>query len=329
MSVKQPVGILGLGHYVPQKILTNAELEKTLDTSDEWIRSRTGIEQRHIAAEDQCSSDLGVLAAERALADAKVSADELDLIVVGTMTPDTPMPATACLIQHKLGASKAGAFDVSVACSGFAYALSVGSQFIETGALKRVLVVGSDTMSRVMNWRDRSTCVLFGDGAGAVVLGPAEEGRGILSFHLGADGSGGPSLMIPAGGGARPGGTEGVVEADFKLQMNGREVFRFAVNALGEAAAEAVSKAGLTPEDVDLFIPHQANLRIIQSASKRLGVPSEKVFVNLQKYGNTSCASIPLALSEARDEGRLKEGDLVVLVGFGGGLAWGAVALRW
>ncbi|MGE0493475.1 MAG: beta-ketoacyl-ACP synthase III [Vulcanimicrobiota bacterium] len=325
----QPVGVVGLGHYVPEKIVTNKELEKTVDTTDEWIRARTGIHERRMAAAEECSSDLGVRAARLALEDAGITAEQLDLVVVGTMTPDTPMPATACLISHKLGATNAGAFDVSVACSGFAYSLAVGAQFISTGALRYVLVVGADTMTRVMNWKDRSTCVLFGDGAGAVVLGRVDEGQGILSYHLGADGSGGPHLRIPAGGGAQPGGTEGLTKADYSLQMNGKEVYRFAVSALGEAAVAAVEKAGLTSEDVDLFIPHQANMRIIRSAAKRLGVPDERVFINLEKYGNTSCASIPLALSEARDQGRLKPGDLVVLVGFGGGLAWGAVALRW
>lgn len=323
------MGVLGLGHYVPEKILTNKELEARLETSDEWIRSRTGIERRRIAADEECSSQLGHQAALKALADAGLTPDDIGLIVVGTMTPDTPMPATSCRIQHLLGAKNSGAFDVSVACSGFAYAMTVGAQFVQSGAVQHVLVIGCDTMSRVMNWKDRSTCVLFGDGAGAVVLGPCEEGKGILATHLGADGSGGPHLTIPAGGGARPANTEGLSEIDFTLQMNGREVFRFAVNVLGEAALQAVHKAGLTPDDVGLFIPHQANKRIIESAAKRLGVPQEKVFVNLQNYGNTSCASIPLALSEARDAGRVKSGDLVVLVGFGGGLAWGALALRW
>ncbi len=318
-----------MGHYVPEKILTNKELEERLDTSDEWIRSRTGIERRRIAEDEECSSHLGHKAALKALEDAGLTAGDIGLIVVGTMTPDTPMPATSCRIQHLLGAKNAGAFDVSVACSGFAYAMTVGAQFVQSGAVEHVLVVGCDTMSRVMNWKDRSTCVLFGDGAGAVVLGPCQEGRGILATHLGADGSGGPHLTIPAGGGAKPANTEGLTEEDFTLQMNGREVFRFAVSVLGEAALEAVQKAGLTPDDVGLFIPHQANKRIIESAAKRLGVPQEKVFVNLQNYGNTSCASIPLALSEARDFGRIKSGDLVVLVGFGGGLAWGALALRW
>ncbi len=325
----RPVGVLGLGHYVPEKILTNAELETILETSDEWIRTRTGIHERRVAAEGQNASDLGTLAARRALEDAGIAADQLDLIVVGTMTPDTIMPATACRIQHNLGAHQSGAFDVSVACSGFAYAMATGAQFVKSGVYRYVLVIGADTMSRVMNWNDRTTCVLFGDGAGAVVLGPVDEGEGVLSCCLGADGSGGDHLQIPAGAGALPGGTEGVAREDFNLQMNGKEVFRFAVSALGDAALSAVEKAGLSSEDVSLFIPHQANIRIIKSAAKRLGVPQEKVFVNLERYGNTSCASIPLALSEARDQGRLAKGDLVVLVGFGGGLAWGAVALRW
>ncbi|MBI3929385.1 MAG: ketoacyl-ACP synthase III [Armatimonadetes bacterium] len=320
-------GVVGLGHYVPEGKLTNQQLEERLDTSDEWIRSRTGILERRVAGRDECASHLGVEASRRALHDAGLTPEDIDLVIVGTMTPDTVMPATACRVQHTLGATRAGAFDVSVACSGFAYSLAIGAQFVQTGACDHVLVVGADTMSRVMNWKDRSTCVLFGDGAGAVVLGPVAEGYGLLSFELGAEGGGGDHLTIPGGGGRLPGGS--ALPEDFYLRMNGREVFRFAVQVLGESAVRAVEKAGLSPQDVSLFIPHQANIRIIEAAAKRLGMPRERVFINLENYGNTSCGSIPLALSEARDQGRLHPGDVVVLVGFGGGLAWGAVVLRW
>lgn len=325
----QPVGILGVGHFVPPTIVTNRDLEAEVETSDDWIRSRTGIHARRRAEPEVATSDLGCEAALRALADAGVSPDQIDLIVVGTMTPDSPMPATACLIQRKLGATRAGAFDVNIACSGFAYALTVGAQFVATGTARYVLVVGADVMTRLMNWKDRTTCVLFGDGAGAVVLGAVPQGYGILSCHLGADGRGAHHLRVTAGGSRLPHNSPAVVPEDFYLQMDGKEVFRFAVQVMGQAAHTVLEKAGLTTADVSLFIPHQANTRIIEAATKRLGLPAERVFVNLQHYGNTSCGSIPLALSEARDQGRMKVGDVLVLVGFGGGLSWGAVALRW
>jgi 3-oxoacyl-[acyl-carrier-protein] synthase-3 len=324
-----PVGILGLGHYVPPKIVRNVDLESQIDTTDEWIRSRTGIHERRQAEPDVATSDLAFEAAKRALEDAGMEATEIDLIIVATMTPDSMMPATACILQCKLGARSSGALDVSVACSGFAYAMTIGSQFVATGACRRVLVVGADVMSKVMNWKDRSTCVLFGDGAGAVILGPVKPGYGILSTHLGADGRGAPHLKIPAGGSRIPPNSAGVNPEDFYLQMNGPEVYKFAVQTIGSSALTSVQKAGLKPEDVTLFIPHQANIRIINAAGKRLGVPKEKVFVNLENYGNTSCGSIPLALSEARDRGLLKSDDILVLVGFGGGLSWGAITLRW
>jgi 3-oxoacyl-[acyl-carrier-protein] synthase-3 len=324
-----PVGILGLGHFVPPKVVTNKDLEPLIDTTDEWIRSRTGIHERRQAEPDVATSDIGLEAAQRALANAGVGADELDLIIVATMTPDSGMPNTACILQHKLGAKSAGAMDVNVACSGFAYALTIARQFVATGSCHRVLVIGADVMSRVMNWRDRSTCVLFGDGAGAVVLGPVRQGYGILACHVGADGRGGVHLKIPAGGSRIPPTLPGTPREDFFLQMNGPEVYKFAVQTIGSAALRSVQNAGLKPEDVTLFIPHQANIRIIEAAGKRLGVPKERVFVNLEKYGNTSCGSIPLALSEAHERGLIKDGDVIVLVGFGGGLSWGAITLRW
>lgn len=326
----RPVGVVGLGHYVPPDVLTNQDLESLLDTSDDWIRTRTGIGERRKAAEGVCTSDLGYEAAARALQDAGVPPERIDLIVCGTSTPDMLMPATACLIQDKLGIpNSAGAFDVLVACSGFAYALATGAQFVATGACDYVLVVGADTMSRVVDWEDRGTAVLFGDGAGAVVLGPVGEGEGILAVHLGADGRGSDLLKVPAGAARQPGGIGELVRRDFCLQMEGKEVFRFAVNVIGDAALAALHKAGLGPDDVSLFIPHQANIRIIEAARKKLGVEPERLFVNVERYGNTSCASIPVAMSEAREAGRLKPGDLLVTVGFGGGLSWGAVVIRW
>lgn len=323
------VGVLGLGHYTPDYVLTNAELASKVDTSDEWIVERTGIRERRQVQAGQATSDLAYEAARRALEKADTRPEELDLIIVATMTPDSPMPATACIVQDRLGATRAGAFDLNVACSGFAYALATGSQFIASGTFRRVLIIGADVMTKLMNWDDRGTCVLFGDGAGAVVLGPVSPGYGVLGIHLGANGAGGQYLKIPAGGSRRPGWTEGVDRSEFFLQMAGREVFRFAVQVMGDAALQALEKAGLQSSDVGLFIPHQANQRIIEAARKRLGLPPERVFSNVERYGNTSCGSIPIALSEAAQQGRIRNGDVVVCVGFGGGLSWGSVALRW
>lgn len=324
-----PVGILGLGHFVPPRIVTNSELESLIDTTDEWITSRTGIRERRQADPSMATSDLAIEAGRAALKDSGLDPMQIDLVIVATMTPDQPMPCTACIVQDRLGCKQAGAFDLNVACSGFAYALAVGSQFVASGTARHVLVVGADVMTKVINWKDRATCVLFGDGAGAVVLGPTRSGFGVLSCHLGADGSGGPYLQVPAGGSRIPHNTPDVPESDFYLQMEGKEVFRFAVQVMGNAALAALKKAGLSSDDVSLFIPHQANTRIIEAATKRLRLPSDKVFVNLERYGNTSCGSIPLALSEARDQGRFGVGDVIVVVGFGGGLSWGAVVLRW
>lgn len=327
MGCTRPAGIWGLGRAVPSKVLTNAELERMVETSDSWIRSRTGILERRLAEPEVCSSDLGLEAAQQALDDAGVAPDELDLIIVATLTPDTFMPATACLIQERLGATRAGAFDLSVACAGFAYALSVGHQFIAAGGVERVLVVGTDTLSRVTDWKDRGTCVLFGDAAGAAVLGPVEEGFGILGLHFGAAGS--EALQIPAGGGRVPAATEGLSRSDFCIHMDGPKVFRFAVEVLGDAAAKALEDAGVHPDDVDLFVPHQANLRIIEAAARRVNISQDRIFINVDRYGNTSNGSVPLALWEARAQGRIKPGDTVVTVGFGGGLAWCALVLRW
>lgn len=326
---KTPVGILGVGHFVPEEILTNAELAKFVDTSDEWIVSRTGIRARRRASADQATSDLAVQAGRRALEASGTSAEELDLIIVATMTPDCPMPATAALVQHQLGATRAGAFDLNIACSGFVYALITGAQFVASGTFRRVLVIGADCMTRLMNWKDRSTCVLFGDGAGAVVLGEVEAGFGIVGVHTGVNGAGGPSLTVNAGGSRLPSWSEGVDASDYYLQMEGPEVFRFAVSVMGEAAIKALENGGLTPDQVSLFIPHQANARIIEASRKRLSLPHERVFSNVEHYGNTSCGSVPLALSEALEQGRIQNGDLIALVGFGGGLSWASAAIRW
>ncbi|MDD2401137.1 MAG: ketoacyl-ACP synthase III [Clostridia bacterium] len=323
------VGIVGLGSWLPEEIITNADLSRVVDTSDEWIKTRTGISERRKAAITEAASDLGTKAAQKALEDAGISAEEIDLIIVATVTPDMFLPSTSCIIQKNLGASKAAAFDLSAACSGFLYALAAGSQFIATGLYKTVLVVASEVLTKIINWEDRDTCVLFGDGAGAAILKPVEEGFGFLSFHLGADGTGGDYLQIPAGGSRKPASEETIKNKEHYMTMNGKEVFKFAVKIMGNASLEALEKAGLSKNDVDFFVPHQANTRIIDSAMKRLGLSSEKVYINLDKYGNMSGASIPVALDEAVKGGLIKHGDIVVLVGFGAGLTWGASVIKW
>lgn len=329
MTTLSSVGIIGTGMYVPEKILTNADLEKIVETNDEWIVSRTGIRERHIAAPDQATSDLAYHAAVQALENAGMTADQLDLIVIATITPDTMFPSTACILQDKLGAKNAAAFDLSAACSGFVYSMATASSMIRTGMYKNALVIGADTLSRITDYTDRNTCVLFGDGAGAVILGEVPEGRGFLSFDLGAEGAGGPLLKLEAGGSRLPASAETVQDGKHFIYMNGREVFKFAVRVMGSATEEVLRKAGKTKEDIDLFVPHQANIRIIQSAMNRLDLPEERCVINVDKYANTSAASIPLALVEAAQQGRIKEGDTVLLVGFGGGLTWGASVLVW
>ncbi|MEX1386297.1 beta-ketoacyl-ACP synthase III [Hydrogenibacillus schlegelii] len=321
-------GILGTGSYVPEKVLTNLDLEKMVDTSDEWIRVRTGIRERRIAAPEQATSDLAYPAALRALEAAGVAPEELDLIIVATITPDTAFPSTANLLQDRLGARRAAAFDLAAACSGFIYAVATAAQFIESGAYRFVLVVGAETLSRIVDWEDRSTAVLFGDGAGAVVMGPVVSG-GLQAFTLGSDGSGGCLLELPAGGSRRPASHETVDQRLHFLKMNGREVFKFAVRIMDEASEAVLVKAGLRKEALDFLVPHQANLRIIESARERLGLPPEKVIVNLDRYGNMSTASIPVALDEAVRSGRIRPGDKVLMVGFGAGLTWGAAIVEW
>ncbi|WP_230193019.1 beta-ketoacyl-ACP synthase III [Paenibacillus sp. CECT 9249] len=323
------VGILGTGKYVPDRVLTNADLEKMVDTNDEWIVSRTGMKERRIAAPDQATSDLAFHAAQAALRSAGITAEQLDLIIVATITPDMAFPSTACILQDRLGAKKAAAFDLSAACSGFIYGLATANNFIATGMYEYVLVIGADCLSRITDYTDRNTCVLFGDGAGAAVLGAVPEGRGFRSFELGADGSGGELLNLKGGGSRMPASIESVEGRNHYIYMAGSEVFKFAVRIMGNAAEEALKKAGMTKEDINLLIPHQANNRIIQASLSRLNLPEEKCMINLPKYANTSAASIPLALAEAAEEGRMREGDCVVLVGFGGGLTWGASVIIW
>ncbi|MEC1663265.1 beta-ketoacyl-ACP synthase III [Bacillus halotolerans] len=307
-------GILGVGRYIPEKVLTNHDLEKMVETSDEWIRTRTGIEERRIAADDVYSSHMAVAAAKKALKQAEVSAEDLDMILVATVTPDQSFPTVSCMIQEQLGAKKACAMDISAACAGFMYGVVTGKQFIESGTYKHVLVVGVEKLSSITDWEDRNTAVLFGDGAGAAVVGPVSDDRGILSFELGADGTGGQHLYLNEKG---------------HTIMNGREVFKFAVRQMGESCVNVIEKAGLSKEDVDFLIPHQANIRIMEAARERLELPVEKMSKTVHKYGNTSAASIPISLVEELEAGKIKDGDVIVMVGFGGGLTWGAIAIRW
>jgi 3-oxoacyl-[acyl-carrier-protein] synthase-3 len=322
------VRVAGLGHYLPQRVITNADLEQMVETSDQWIRERTGIEERHVAAPDETASTLAEHAARMALAQAQMSPEELDLIIVGTTTPDGLFPATATNLQHRIGATNAGSFDVNAVCVGFLTALATATQYIATGACRRVLVVGTEVLSRIMNWEDRSTCVIFGDGAGALVLEAAEFG-GPLGFTLRSDGS--KKHVLFAEGPCGPRDADGNPPAPHlcMINMDGPAIFKFAVQALASVTRESLQKSGLTVDDVDLLVPHQANLRIIQGTAKQLGIPPEKALINVQKYGNTSSATIPIALSEAQREGRLHEGDLLAICSFGGGLVWGSMIFEW
>lgn len=329
MNLAIPVGVLGTGKYVPEKILTNHDLEQMVDTNDEWIVTRTGIRERRISSPDQASSDLAYHASVQALENAGLTAEDIDLIIVATITPDSAFPSTACVLQERLGAKRAAAYDLSAACSGFIYSLANATSMIATGMYKHVLVVGAECLSKITDYTDRNTCILFGDGAGAVVLGPVPEGRGFRSFVLGSDGSGGELLHLAGGGSRCPASEQSIQEKKHYIYMEGREVFKFAVRIMGAAALEALEKAGLGKEDVDLLVPHQANIRIIHSALEKLNLPEEKCMINVDKYGNVSAASIPIALAEAAEEGRIREGDCLVLVGFGGGLTWGASVLVW
>ncbi len=321
--------IVGWGKYTPSKVITNDELSKTVETSDEWIVTRTGIRERHIAGPKESSATMGFMAAKEALEVAGVLPTDVDLIICATATPEYSFPATASIIQDMLGATKAGAFDLSAGCSGFVYGLSIGSQIIQGGGHQVVLIVGTETLSRITNWEDRGTCVLFGDGAGAMVLKASPTRGGVLSSLVRSDGSGSDLLMVPAGGSHMPTSTETVQQGLHWIQMNGREVFRFATRVVDRATREVVERAGLTLDDIQLFVPHQANLRIIQAAARTLQINDDRIFVNLDRYGNTSSASIPIALCEAVECGRVKPGDKLALVGFGAGLTWAAAAIEW
>jgi 3-oxoacyl-[acyl-carrier-protein] synthase III len=324
------VRIAGTGSYLPEKVVTNNDLTKFVDTTDEWITTRTGIKERRIAASNQATSDLAIKAAERAMEQANVKGEDLDLIIVATISPDTITPATACYVQHGLGAKKAVAFDVSAACSGFLYAMNIAAYMIKSGAIRTALIIGAEKLSAFVNWNDRNTCVLFGDGAGAAILQPSEGDSGkILAMEIGTDGGQTGILNIPGGGSAIPTTPENVEEKLASLSMAGKEVFKLAVTAMKNAAESVIFQAGLSPDDISLIIPHQANLRIIDAIADRVSVPNEKVYVNLHKYGNTSAAAVAIALDEAHREGKFKRGDNIILVVFGAGLTWAAAAIRW
>ena len=322
-------GVLGTGHYVPDRVVTNKELEKYVDTSDEWIQSRTGIKTRHFAEDGMNTSDMCTIAAKQALEMANLSAEDLDMIIVCTLTPDMTIPSTACIVQDNIGAKNAAVFDLYAACSGFAYGAITAAQYIETGMYRHVLVIGAEILSRFLDMTDRNTCVLFGDGAGAAVFGPVPQGYGILGADMGADGSGGKYLNIPSSGVAILPTDEARAKHETYIKMDGKEVYKFAVKVMGRTAEKALERAGLSYEDIDLMVPHQANTRIIQSAAKRLHLPMEKVFVNIDKYANTSGASIPIGLDEALRQGRMKRDDIVVLAGFGAGLTWAGLVMKW
>jgi len=322
-------GIVGTGSYVPDTVLTNEYFEERLDTDNEWIVTRTGIRERRIVRPDIATSDIATYAAEKALEDAKMNPQDIDMIIVATVTPDMSFPSTACLVQKNLGAFKASAFDISAACSGFIYGLSIASQFVKSGSMKNVLVIGAETLSKITDYKDRNTCILFGDGAGAAIVSRVEKDKGILASYLGADGRGEDLLKLPAGGSRLPASAETVSNSLHYIKMNGSEVFKFATKIIEEAAEKALVMCGLSKEDIDFFIPHQANIRIIESAIKRLNISKDKVFVNIEQYGNMSSASIAVALDEANKNKKINKGDIVVLVGFGGGLTWGSIVLKW
>ncbi len=329
MSKAVKAQILGWGAYVPRRVVTNADIARLVDTSDEWIVERTGIRERRLAAPDESTATMAIAAAEQALASAGADPLAIDLIIVATATPDYAFPATACLVQRGIGANRAAAFDLGAGCSGFIYALAMGAHAIEAGAYRYALVIGAETLSRITNWSDRGTCVLFGDGAGAVLLGQAHNPGGILATHLGADGAGADWLILPAGGSRKPASAETVEQNLHTIQMDGQKVFRFATKIIPEATRKVLEQAGLSVANVDLVIAHQANARILQAAAERLGLPREKMYANIDRYGNTSAASIPIALCEAAEAGLLRPGQRVVLVGFGAGLTWGAALLEW
>jgi 3-oxoacyl-[acyl-carrier-protein] synthase-3 len=330
-SPKEPngIGIVGIGSYVPPDTLTNCDLEKMVDTSDDWIRERTGIFKRHRADAMTATSDLAAEAAIRALADAGLTVADLDMIIVATATPDMFFPSTGCMVQKRIGAARACAFDVSAACSGFLYGLSVAEQYVKSGSYNHVLVAGAETLSKILDWTDRATCVLFGDGAGAAVVGKVESGRGFISSSMASDGTQGELLELRAGGSRLPASEETLKNKLHYVKMEGNKLYKSAVKAMSSAALNTLARAGYTADDVDLLVPHQANLRIIDATAERLRIPKERVYVNIDEYGNTSAASIPIALDEAKRKGVLKPGMLVEMVSFGGGLTWASLLMRW
>jgi len=323
------IAILGTGSYVPEKILTNADLEKMVETTDEWITQRSGIKERHVSDEKTPTSKLSLEAAKKALEASGVKPEELDFILIGTVTPDMMFPSTACLVQAALGAKNAAAFDISAGCTGFIYGLELARSLITADPRRKVLVIGAEELSKITDWTDRGTCVLFGDGAGAAVLGEVEDDRGILSTYLGADGNLGDLIFQPGGGSLNPATHKTVDEKMHFVKMAGNKVFPHAVRNMLDASTKALASAGVSKEQLNLLIPHQANIRIIEAIAERLGAGNEKIYINIQKYGNTSAASIPIALDEAVRNGKIKKGDLIMLVAFGAGLTWGAVLIRW
>jgi len=322
------ISITGLGCHVPERVVTNDELSTMMDTSDEWIRERTGIRERRVAAPEEALSDLCLPAARQALEEAGIDGTQIDLIIVATVTPDMAFPSTGAILADQLGAANAAAYDLSAGCTGFMYAVAQGYGMVAAGLARRALVIGGDVLSRILDWSDRSTAVLFGDGAGAVVIERVSEG-GFLGFELGADGSGGSQLFVPAGGSREPASAETVAERRHYVQMNGREVFKFATRVLVSSAENVLAECGKTVDDVDVYIPHQANVRIIDHAAEKLGIPKEKIVVNVDRYGNTSSGSIPLALADAQADGRLQDGALVLMTGMGAGLTWGSGLIEW
>ncbi|MBS4539760.1 ketoacyl-ACP synthase III [Clostridium sp. D2Q-11] len=323
------IGIIGTGSYIPDNILTNKELESIVDTSDEWITTRTGIKERRILDKSKATSYMAKIAGQRAIDASGLGSDDIDMIIVTTVTPDMAFPSTACIVQEKLGLKNAAAFDLEAACTGFIYGLSTGYSFIKSGLYQNVLVISADNLSKIIDWEDRNTCVLFGDGAGAVVLSKVESNKGIMSIKLGADGSGGDLLSQPAGGSLRPSTLETVKDKLHFIKMEGNSVFKFAVKTMVESSKQVMEESEVKIQEIDHLIPHQANMRIIESASKRLKIDLDKVQLNLEKYGNMSSASIPVALDEAVRSGKLHDNENVLLVGFGGGLTWGATLLKW
>lgn len=329
MNKLYSAGILGVGAYLPERVVTNEYIKTHMDTTEEWIENMTGVKTRHFAAPEQATSDLAVIAAQRAMESAKVAPEDIEMIILATTMQDYPFPSTACVVQDKLGCKNAAAFDLAAGCSGFVYNFSLATQMVATGTYKYVLIIGSETLSKILNIPDRNTGMLFGDGAGAAVIGRVDDGYGALAFDLGSDGAGLASLYQPAGGSRLPASHETVDQHLHAIHMKGKEVFKFATKVMSSATFRVLEKAGMQTGDIDVFVPHQANIRIIDFATSKMQIPHEKVIINIDRYGNTSAASIPIAIDEAWRDGRIKKGDNLLLVGFGAGLTWGACVLKW